>query len=327
MKRCLLAVSAAILLLYGLASCSRREEASTSEKPSGELIVFHAGSLSVPFKEIAAAFEKEYPGVKVVREAAGSRTCARKISDLHKPCDVMASADYAVIENLLIPRYADWCIRFVNNEMALVYGDKSRRAAEINAANWHELLCDKNVAFGRSNPNLDPCGYRAVLTMKLAENHYHVEGLAARLLAKDTKHIRPKETDLLALLGAGEIDYIFLYRSVAEQHGLKYLVLPDEINLKTPKHAALYSSVTVDISGKEPGTTITTRGEPMIYGITIPASAPNRKAALAFVGFLLAPDKGMAIMARNGQGSVVPSPTASYETVPETLKEFVQRPE
>jgi molybdate/tungstate transport system substrate-binding protein len=60
----------------------------------GDLIIFHAGSLSMPFKEIAAEFNKLYPNVNVLMEAAGSVTSARKITDLDRPCDILASADY-----------------------------------------------------------------------------------------------------------------------------------------------------------------------------------------------------------------------------------------
>jgi len=326
MRRSQLAIAMALVLMVA-SSCSRQDDSPAANAPSGKLVIFHAGSLSVPFREIAAAFEREYPDVKIVREAAGSRTCARKISDLHKPCDVMASADYTVIEKLLIPEHAAWCIKFATNEMAIVYSEESRRAKEIAAANWHEILADENVAFGRSDPNADPCGYRAVLTMKLAEKHYQSDGLAQRLLAKDTKYIRPKETDLIAFLEVGEIDYLFLYRSVAEQHQLKYVVLPDEINLKNAAFASLYRSVSVEISGKEPGSVITRKGEPMVYGVTIPRNAPNQNAALTFVAFLLARDKGMAIMKRNGQGSVVPCAADSFDAIPDSLKAFARRPE
>jgi len=294
------------------------------ERLSGELVIFHAGSLSVPFAEIGKAFRKDHPAVTIHAEAAGSRACARKISDLGRRCDVMASADYEVIETLLIPGYADWCIKFAANEMTIVYRDGSRRAGEIDAGNWFEILLDERVRFGRSDPNTDPCGYRSVLTVKLAEKYYGREGLSASLLAKDLLYIRPKETDLLALLEAGEIDYIFLYRSVAAQHGLKTLLLPDEMNLKRADLAGLYGTVDVEISGKRPGETIVRAGAPMVYGITIPKNAPNTTAALAFVRFLLDRDGGMAIMARNGQPSVVPSPTATWERIPETLKPFAK---
>ncbi|MBD3322494.1 MAG: tungstate ABC transporter substrate-binding protein WtpA, partial [Chitinivibrionales bacterium] len=139
---------------------------------SGKLIIFHAGSLAVPFKEIAAAFEKEYPDITVIREAAGSRTCARKIADLNRYCDIMASADYTVIDELLIPQHASWNIKFASNEMAIVYHDKSRKSKEISEANWYEVLLEDSIAFGRSDPDSDPCGYRAVLTIKLAEHYY-----------------------------------------------------------------------------------------------------------------------------------------------------------
>ena len=291
---------------------------------SGRLIVFHAGSLAIPFDGIVQAFNKDYPDVEVLREVAGSRGCARKIADLNKPCDVMASADYSVIDTLLIPDHADWNMKFASNEMAIAYHDTSRRAGQINADNWYEILMKGDVAFGRSDPNADPCGYRAVLTMKLAEKHYRAAGLAERLLKKDRTHMRPKETELLALLETNEIDYIFLYRSVAEQHGLRCLLLPDEVNLKQPGLAQWYGTAMVEVSGKTPGSVVTKRGAPMLYGVTIPKSALNPKAAMAFVAFLLDKDKGMAIMAENGQPSVVPSPSDTYARIPDPLKKFAR---
>jgi len=310
-------------LVSGLLGCSPAPE-DGARTLSGDLIIFHAGSLSVPFKQIGEAFSKEHPGVRIMREVAGSRTCARKISDLGKRCDVMASADYTVIDTLLIPEHADWNIRFATNEMSIVFHDSSRRSGKITRGNWHKVLLDEDVAFGRSDPNSDPCGYRAVLAIKLAEKHYGTEGLAQKLLNKDLKYIRPKEVDLLALLEAGEIDYIFLYRSVAVQHGLKYILLPDEVNLKSPARVELYRTVSVEVTGKKPGTTITKSGAPIVYGITIPRNAPNREAALAFVRFLLQKDKGMAIMERSGQGSAIPAPCGTFDKLPTVLREFAE---
>ena len=58
---------------------------------SEQLIIFHAGSLAIPFKEISKEFKAKHPGVKILLEATGSRICARKVADLQRPCDVMAS--------------------------------------------------------------------------------------------------------------------------------------------------------------------------------------------------------------------------------------------
>ncbi|HDP34110.1 MAG TPA: extracellular solute-binding protein [Candidatus Hydrogenedentes bacterium] len=299
---------------------------ATASEVQGEIVIFHAGSLAVPLQEIARAFESEHPGARVRREAAGSRHSARKISDLGRACDVMASADYAVIDTLLIPVHAAWNIKFAANEMVIAFTDKSRYANEINQDNWHGIILRPEVACGRSDPNADPCGYRTILTAKLAEKKYGVHGFTENLLAKDWRFMRPKETDLLALLATETIDYIFIYRSVAMQHGLRFLTLPDEINLKRDDLAEHYASVAVEISGAEPGNTITRVGEPMIYSVTIPHNAPNPNAALAFVAFLLDADKGIAIMEKNGQPGVVPSVSTTYHAIPKPLKPYATAP-
>ncbi|MFA8343365.1 MAG: tungstate ABC transporter substrate-binding protein WtpA [Rhodothermaceae bacterium] len=296
--------------------------ACASQKKEEKLVIFHAGSLSVPFKEIITEFNKIHPEIKIEKEIAGSRTCARKISDLKKPCDIMASADYTVIDNLLIPDHADWNIKFAANEMTIVYTEHSKKHHEINKENWYKVLLDKEVAFGRSDPNADPCGYRSVLTMRLAENFYNEKGVSDKLLAKDNEYIRPKETDLLALLESGELDYIFLYRSVAEQHGLKYILLPDEINLKQTKFADNYKLATVEISGKKPGEKITKKGAPMVYGITIPKNSPNPEAAKKFLTFVLSKENGLKILEKNGQPTLIPSPTSTFNKIPKELKQF-----
>jgi len=292
-----------------------------------KMIIFHAGSLSVPFDRIARLYEKENPEVDVLLEAAGSRTCARKISELGRECDVMASADYAVIDALLIPEHAAWNIKFAANEMVIAYTGKSSRAGEMTSGNWFEILLDPDVAYGRSDPDSDPCGYRAVLTMELAESHYGAQDLAEKLSGKDKRYIRPKETDLLGLLEAGSIDYIFIYRSVAQQHGLDYLLLPDQINLKSPEFESLYSSVSVRISGEKPGEYIERKGAPMLYGVTVPKNASNPTEALSFVHFLLSAETGLKIMEENGQPPVVPMLSESYASIPEELKRFALPPE
>ncbi len=313
-----------IIILLFLNNFESKESVQEKEL-SGNLMIFHAGSLSIPIKEIATEFKKIHPKINILSEASGSVAAARKISELNKHCDVMASADYSVIDKILIPKFADWNIKFASNEMVIVYTNKSRRSSEINMNNWYKIMLDKNIAIGRSNPNFDPCGYRAVLVTKLAEKYYKIPELSKKLIEKDKNNIRPKETDLLALLEANVIDYIFLYRSVAEQHHLKYILLPDEINLKNPAFSQLYSTVSININGTKPGEMVTKKGEPMVYGITIPKNAQNKPAALAFVKFLLTKEKGMAILEKLGQPSVVPSATNSYDKIPDELKSFAEK--
>lgn len=291
-------------------------------KHTGKLIIFHAGSLSVPMKELSSAFRKIHPGVEIFLESAGSVECARKITDLKKPCDIMASSDYTVIDNMLIPGYADWNIPFVSNEMCIVYTEKAKYSGSITPRNWFDILMRNDVVYGRSDPNTDPCGYRAVMTMQLAEKYYKKPGLTRILTSKDQNCIRPKEVDLIALLETHTVDYIFLYKSVAIQHKLKYVELPDEINLKNPGLSDLYHTAAVDINGKEPGKKVTMFGEPMIYGVTILKDAPNKTVAIAFAEFMLDAGKGMMILNRNGQPSVIPQKNKNFDKLPDQLKRF-----
>jgi len=303
-----------VLLLWG---CSGKK--TTAEQ---HLTVFHAGSLSMPLKAIADSFMRENPGVVIDMEAAGSVDCVRKVTELGKSCDVLASADYSIIDSLMIPAAASWNIRFAGNEMAIVFDDKSRMADKINANNWFDILTNKEVAFGRSNPSSDPCGYRAVMTLQLAEKFYGNPGLVSKILSKDERYIRPKETDLLALLESNAIDYIFLYRSVAIQHGLKFIELPDAINLGNPEMAMEYATAKVTIAGKQPGDSIQVVGSPMVYGLTIPNNAKNPQLAEKFVAYLLSSDKGGKVLGNMGQPSVVPSSATGWSQIPETLRMF-----
>ena len=309
------------LVLILVSACKESENEKTQK---GNLRIIHAGSLTVPVKEIAEAFRQENPDVRILTEAWGSKAGARRISDLGQPCDVFISADYKVIDRFLIPEHASWNIPFAGNEMAIVYHDKSRYSKEINQENWFDILLRDGVIHGRSDPNSDPCGVRAILTSKLAERFYGVPGLAESILSRHQNFIRPKETDLLALLEKSALDYIFLYRSVAEQHGLKYVILPDEINLKNPDLNAWYGEVDVEVIGTKPGETYKEIGEAMVYGITIPEKAENDILALEFVMYFLSEEKGLKILKRNGQSPLVPVGVENFEMIPDELQKFAK---
>lgn len=301
-----------------------KQAEKTMDVKISEVKVLHAGSLSIPFKDMAAAFMKRYPQYKVLLEGHGSRTCARQITDLKRRVDVMGSADSAVIRNLLMPDYADYCIDFTTNEMVIMFTDNSKYADTITSDNWYDILLKPGVQYGHSDPNADPCGYRSILTWQLAEKHYKIDGLYKNL--SDTmpqKNIRPKETDLIALLEAGELDYIFIYRSVAEQHHSKYVILPDEINLKSAAFSDFYKTASVSITGKTPGEWLKKTGAPMVYGITIPVNAPNRDGGIRFLEFLLSKE-GQDIMIKNGQPEIIPPRLDNKEKLPEALNVFFQ---
>lgn len=285
-----------------------------------KITVFHAGSLAVPFADIEKAFESKFPKYDVQREASGSRAAARKISEIGRAADVMASADYKVIDNLLVPANAKFNAQFATNEMAIAYTPTSKYANEINANNWPEIFLREGVKVGHSNPNMDPCGYRSMLVTKLAEEHYKMPGFFNKLFGYGENYkvgeenkkkviVRPKETDLLGLIEAKAYDYLYIYKSVAEQHGLKYITLPKQVSLKDNEFAKFYKTVSFKIDGKKPGEFITKKGGAMVYGITVAQnkkSPSNKEGAIKFVNFVLS-EEGQKIMTKNGQGNISPA--------------------
>jgi molybdate/tungstate transport system substrate-binding protein len=296
---------------------------TTVPKLSGTLQIFNAGSLTVPLDQLNEEFNKLYPDVEILMEAAGSATTIRKVTELGKECGVIASADYALIPELMFPDYADWYIIFATNQMCLTYTDGSQFSDEITSDNWYEILQREGVTYGRSDPDQDPCGYRTLMVWQLAEIHYGVAGLYDSLYGSPDDMMRPKSVDLIALLESGDLDYAFEYTSVAAQHNLKYVQLPPEINLADARQKDFYAQAVVEIAGTEPGTTITVVGAPVVYGVTIPKNFPRMDIAIAWVEFLLGPE-GVAIMEANGQPAVIPAQTNDVTKLPDELKKYVE---
>ena len=291
-----------------------------------ELIIFHAGSLSVPMKQIANEYEKRNPNTKIYLESAGSLVCARKVTELKKPCDIVASSDYFVINELLIPDYASWSIRFATNEIVIAFSEKSKYSKDINSNNWMDLLQKPDVIYSRSDPDSDPCGYRTIFTFMLAEKFYSKPGLTDKMTSKNKEYIRPKEVDLVALLESNAIDYMFQYKSVAIQHGLKYIELPKEINLSDPLKNNIYSSVSTFVAGSKPGIKMKVSGDYINYSITVLDNAPQKEEAVNFVEFLVGPE-GVEIFKKNGQEPIIPFSTGQPGKLPSKLLKYLKMPE
>ncbi|MEA1894149.1 MAG: tungstate ABC transporter substrate-binding protein WtpA [Euryarchaeota archaeon] len=323
---------------------TKLDDSATTEVHSGTLTVLHAGSLKIPFAKLEEIFEAAHPGIDVQCEAAGSAATIRKVTELHKEADVVASADYSLIPGMMYPEYADWHLQFAKNQIVLAYTDKSKYADEINASNWYDILRRDDVRFGFSNPNDDPCGYRSQMTIQLAEAYYDddtiyedlIEENSAMAMVYDAENgtytlnmpasesidpsaklmVRSMEMELIAGLDAQEIDYYFIYRSVAEQHGQSFVELPTEIDLSSVEYADTYKTVQVVQAN---GNLVT--GKPVVYGITVPENARDPEMGLEFVKLVVS-NEGQQIFADLGQPPIVPA-VGSGE-VPEGVRGMVE---
>lgn len=311
------------LIGWILAGITAMGQPAIAAEIEGKLPVFIAGSLTVPFKAVTKAFNQKYPKVDVLIEGGGSATTIRKVTELKREGGVIGSADYKIVPKLMFPDYADWYIIFASNQMVLCYTEKSKFAKEITAGNWFGILQKNGVTYGRSDPDQDPCGYRTLMVWQLAEKHYGIAGIYGKLFGAKGDTMRAKSVDLIALLQSGDLDYAFEYDSVAKQHGLKYVQLPERINLSSARHEAFYAQAKVSIKGKKPGEKIELTGEPILYAVTIPKNYSDQKKALSFVEFLLS-DEGIKAMEATGQTAVRPAVASDKGKLPAALQKYVQ---
>jgi molybdate/tungstate transport system substrate-binding protein len=268
-------------LLAALAVGSGLLSAPSNAQAPQVVIIDRAATLTLPFDSLA----KSLPQLQCRQRSAGSRFLLQSDVDLKQPVDVLAVADASLFEKPISPaqttRFPWWSI-FAGNEIGIAYTPKSRDAGRINEQNWPQILLESEVQTAYSDPESDPEGYNTVIAWTLAESYYHLPGLAAKLRARiPQKNIRGDSTQLLALLSAGEVDYAWEYRSVAEQHHLQFLRLPAAINLSDPSLASTYGTACVDLH--RGGKTQQQCGRPILYAVAIASDAPHPEAAAQFV--------------------------------------------
>jgi molybdate/tungstate transport system substrate-binding protein len=285
---------------------------------SDTLVIFLAASLNKPVQPVLDSFSAA-TGIVIQRESGASLEHVRKITELHRIPDLLLLADAEVFPQLLVPKHATWYAEFARNRMVVAYTDRSKHAKEITADNWTRIIQSRDVEVGRTDPNLAPVGYRTLMLFQLAERFYKQPGLSAALLDHSpTRNIRPNAAELAALLAAGELDYIYDYQSVAESNGFRFIALPDAINLGDPKRAAEYASVSVRVRGSAPGRETTFKGQPILYGLSVPNGAPHPSAAKRFLAYLSSPAVVQAL--RAAHVDMLDHPIAVGSGVPEELR-------
>ncbi len=300
------------------------------------LLVFNAGSLTLPIEKLSDTYELTHPNIKIEHESAGSAVSIRKITEQGRSADLLLSADYSLIDTMMIAnnsKWANWSIVFAKNSLVIAYTTKSQYFDVINSTNWYNYVArDNSVKSAHSNPADDPCGYRTLLTVKLASIYYNDSTIWDKI-SEHPSFKTPYSSGSIQLLSAlelGEIDYAFIYKSEALQYGLSFIELDDHINLGNIDYNAFYKNATVyfdSITGvikDGPGDGISSKtGKAIWYGLTIPNNAPHYKEALDFVKFILS-NQGLDIIESQAfQPIIKPPQTKDLTLIPEELRTMV----
>lgn len=287
-----------LILLLGLLAAVPFGCGSGKEK----IRVFAADSLSASFGELESEFEKLHPDRDVLLDIRGSVQLTQLVP--LRRVDVVAVADYRLIEKILHPEHSSWVAKFATTEIVLAHTTSSKYQAEINADNWFDILLRPDVAYGIADPALDPCGYYTRLAWKLAEKHYFTSKGKSRPLydqlvaACPPKHIAIDALRLISeSLSMNRVDYAFVYRVHARDLNLPHTLLPKEINLGQMALEGHYATVRALVPNYRGGTETMT-GTTIAFGISIPKEPANLAGAQAFIRFVLS-EQGQAILRRS----------------------------
>lgn len=278
-----IAVTLAIMLMLFCASPARAE--------SGNVNVFYAGSLvSVNENVVGPAFHG-LSGFTYQGKAAGSLAIAAQIKGKLATPDVVEFADPAVNTTLTGEAngsYIHWYFTFARSELVVGFDPRGRFAhafkqVQHGKLSWYRALEQRGLRLGRTDPNLDPKGYRALFMASLAERVYHLRHFRKQVLGADANpaQIFPEEV-LVARMLTGQIDAGIFYLSEVRDLGIPYIRLPSRVNLGDPTRAHLYATQHY-VTSK--GVSIT--GAPILYTIAIPSTVQNVSGAQAFVRFVL----------------------------------------
>jgi molybdate/tungstate transport system substrate-binding protein len=201
-------------------------------------------------------------------EARGSAAVARLVAEGQKDPDVVSLADVALFDGPLRP---DWVAEFATNSLVVAYdpdGPGGRRVAEAGADGWYRALLRDDVALGRTDPDLDPLGYRTLFALDLAADHYGTDAdLRAAIPRRDQVY---PETQLIGQFETGAVDAAVTYRSMAVARGYDHVDLPPEVNLGDPAMADRYATTAYELP-----TGRVVRGAPVRYGSTVRRRSPT----------------------------------------------------
>jgi ABC-type molybdate transport system substrate-binding protein len=235
--------------------------------------IFAAGSLARPLRAVVDRVEAR-TGTRIQLELMGSLDAVRAVTDLGRSPDLLILADAEALERGLIPAHAAWSATFARNRVVLALSPTLQKERRPTATDWVERLARDSYRIARADPARAPLGYRTAIVWQLAERATGRAGLAAALARHSpAAFVRGSEADLGALLESGQADAAWCYESLAKAMRLDYVVLGDAIDLGSVADSVRYAEVAVRIPGATPAESVTVRGAPIRYALTIPTVA------------------------------------------------------
>jgi molybdate/tungstate transport system substrate-binding protein len=306
-------------------STSTSTVTSTVSGKEGPLISWSADAYAPEVTALLNGFSSS-TGVQVAPLKSGGSTADASGIEAGAPDDVFVSSSLAATSSQYLGNLtANWSIGFATDQMVVAYSNSTTQtsatnsviglgntAAQSNAtSDWNSFytaLVSGTVKVGISAPTQDPGGLRGWLALEAAGYLYsggNAQAYASTLLAGKANVTAASAADLVAPLQAGDIQFLFTYKSAAVSAGLPFIALNSHVNLGTASLASFYSKFSyTDSAG-------TTKGAPIVISVTIPLSVVNTAEAVQFVQYVVQNAKSLSTF-----GVVPLSPCVLYENTP-----------
>jgi molybdate/tungstate transport system substrate-binding protein len=265
------------------------------------LRIAYAGSMGVVMDNAAGpsfakAHHASYQGI-----GQGSYALARLLAAHQLQADVFVTITPGPMQVLKQAGLVSSAVPVASTQMVVIYSPHSRFANDFAAASrgekkWYDVLGEKGLRLGRTDPAIDPQGANALLTLQLAADYYHQPDLLKTIAGATGNPAQIfTEPSLMSRLEAGQIDAAIGYLSAAQSHHLPTIALPEEINLGNPDMQKTWydrASITLD-NGK------TLRVQPLVFYAGVLGNAQQPALARDFVSFLQGAE-GQALFREHG---------------------------
>jgi molybdate/tungstate transport system substrate-binding protein len=239
------------------------------------LIVFTAGVAMGLVKDTAAHWDATHPDLTVSMKPGGSVDLVRDVA-AGAECDLLISADDSIIKDMLMPAYADSYTIFAGNKMVIAATD----GYTISSDDWKEKLLAEDATFFHFNPYGDPGGYRAVMSILLADKYE--EGLTDKLM-NHPGHLGMDPST--GMRNAPPFKYMFGYYSGPASRGMSFAELPAVMDLSDDDLADVYATAKFPVDDDH-----TVTGTPIAHALTIPLASEKKAAAEEFAQMILDTD-------------------------------------
>ncbi len=308
---------------------------ATTSVEMGPLVTYSADAYATETTALLTGFSKA-TGIPVAPVISGGSGADASAIEAGAPDDVFVSSKLsATSPSGLGNLSANWAIGFASDQMVVAYSNatltnsaasaivtQGQTAQTSNAtADWNAFytaLTSGSTKVGISNPVADPGGLRGWLALEIAGYLYSNGNQGAYvtpLLTTASNVTAASAADLVAPLQAGQIQFLFTYKSAAITAGVGFISLDSHVNLSSPKLAYFYAKFSyTDSAGKSVAA-------PIVIVVTVPMSSVNTSEALDFVQYLVQNSKSLA-----SYGLVIPTTCLLYSSVtaPQTLPPVIQ---